>query len=160
MIATGGGTVYWSRGYFGYGYGLWRAYHYPWFVDAFPLALWFPWPGWMPAYYVSDQQALERFDSQGGQAPPMQDNPQFAQLPRLPSFESLGIDIRRLDRFEGATLDANQRAVVDDMKQRLSTELDKLRAQYRQQAAQGFFPVPDMDAGRFEWVKVTVQNQQ
>lgn len=152
-----GGTGYWGSRGFGYGYGLGWSWRYPWFAAAFPYQYWFPWRVWVPQYVVVNQQAVQQWDSSGGGAiDPVHYQPvqEFGatQLPRLPTFTELGIDTSAI-RYDTQSLDPQQQARVQDVSRRITLELRRLRADHQIEARMGYHPVPDMDAGRFAWVK-------
>lgn len=150
-----GGTSYWGPRGFGYGYGMWWSWRYPWFATAFPYTLWFPWRLWAPQYVVANQQAVELWDA--GQ--PIDRNQYQAvqefgalSLPRLPTFAELGIDVNAI-KYDTQQLNPQQQAQVQTVGQRLTQELLKLRQQYVVEARMGYHPVPDMDEARFNWIK-------
>ena len=151
-----GGKNLWGRG-FGYGYGAYWAFRYPWVARSFPYEMWFPNGDWIPYYTVDENYAIA-YDNNGEPLPPeaYQINSAFGnvQLPPLPTFESLGIDLMQvLQEPAGAFPTEQESAQRQAVQEKISAELERLRQQYAAQNAQGYFVVPDLDRGQFSWLK-------
>ena len=83
-------------------------------------------------------------------------NPAFGkvQLPMLPTFASLGIDLTSILRdTTGAFPTEQETAQRQAVQEKISDELELLRQQYAKQNALGYFIVPDLDRGQFSWVR-------
>lgn len=158
-----GGRGFWGRG-FGYGYGLWWAWRYPWFASFFPYSLWYPWAAWVPYYTVPEAVALS-YTNAGVPIPAsayVVNTAAFGdvQLPQLPSFAEVGISLDAVEQYDNTqSLNPDQQAQAAQVKDAIAAELTELRKDYADLEAQGYHVVPDMDREQFSWVKEDTSRQ-
>jgi hypothetical protein len=155
-----GGPGFWSSG-FGFGYGLWWGWRFPWFAAFFPYSVWFPWSAWLPYYYAPEAAVL----AYTNQAIPVPNsayviNPEFSSVPALPTFSEVGIDVTPLRSYDDQRLSQSQQQQASQLEQSINQQLLELRRQNAEFERKGYHVVPDFDREQFSWVKEQQQQQQ
>jgi hypothetical protein len=167
------GYDYW-RPRRGYGYGLWWLWQYPllystlypWYYSWFNKPYY---PNWTPAYTVDPTYIVNNNNTYN--LPPDAYVPNttdfgsdLSMLPTLPSFSERGIDMTPLQYMRrgggGGELSPLQKEAINRMMASIDGELRQIRRdmkarepRYNAWRDKGYMIVPDLDRGRFGWIK-------
>ena len=149
-----GTREYWTGR--GRGHNLAWVNRYPWFWSVFqPYALvWYPPVPWIPQYTVPESAT-----TQVTNVTLVVDSANFSDsLATLPTFEERGIDLGAMEALpsdQTALADPAQSAVAQETIELVDAELKKVRNENLtlRLEQQGYNIVPDMDTGRFAWIR-------
>jgi hypothetical protein len=156
---------YWSpadnQGYYYYpidAYGHNRRWvrRFPWMTQFISSLYprWYMYDNWEPYYTIDPRVRVQP----NGMIPPnayIYDR-SFPILPQLPTFEEAGIDIRPLMIAKTESmLGGTERAVIQATLDQIDQKLVDLRSLplYREKILEGYMIVPDLDTGRFTWIR-------
>jgi hypothetical protein len=156
---------YWSpadnQGYYyypidAYGHNRRWARRFPWMTQFISSLYprWYMYDNWEPYYTIDPRVRVQP----NGMIPPnayIYDR-SFPILPQLPTFEEAGIDIRPLMIAKTESmLGGTERAVIQATLDQIDQKLVDLRSLplYREKILEGYMIVPDLDTGRFTWIR-------
>jgi hypothetical protein len=153
-----GDREYWTRGQAGYGQSRQWAQRYAWWPQYVPYESWYIWQSWLPQYTLNESYAL---DLRQGRPVPVQalavDRRHFPdELPTLPSFTQREISVEPMRIAKSADqLGASEKQQIEETLERINEELARLRRDRANLTwlGKGYMIVPDLDTGRFTWIK-------
>jgi len=105
---------------------------------------------------VTDQRAVEDYDRGTHLIDPgyvKRNTAITLQLPELPTFHSIGVNLDYLRSINKPSLSQTERVILQDEVAKINTELNILKVKYANEIAQGYFPSPDFDEERFSWIQ-------